>query len=133
MRANKPCASSYGKLPFSNGVISALDMSKELLRSRDDDGLGGFTPAVHHNFAVRAYCTGHHAGGIERRGGSRRRREIFAGKYQKLDSEDPGIVSHYDSYDATGYKISFPGEKAVRWPSDFSNSAPAKVDTEDDD
>src|SRR5215469_290459 len=42
--------------------------SKELLGCRNDDGLGGFAPAVHHDFAVRAYRTGHHAGGIERRG-----------------------------------------------------------------
>ena len=58
--------------------------------------------------------------------------EIFAGKYQKPDSEDPDIVSHYDWYDATGYKVPFPGEKAVRWPSDFKNSAPARADKDDD-
>jgi len=54
--------------------------------------------------------------------------EIFAGKYQKPDSEDPDIVSHYDWYDATGYKVPFPGEKTVRWPSDFKNAAPTKAD-----
>jgi hypothetical protein len=57
--------------------------------------------------------------------------EIFAGKYQKPDSEDPDIVSHYDWYDATGYKVPFPGEKKVRWPSDFNKSAPAKADDDD--
>ena len=58
--------------------------------------------------------------------------EIFAGKYQKPDSEDPDIVRHYDWYDATGYKVPFPGEKAVRWPSDFNTSAPAKADDDGD-
>ncbi len=61
-----------------------------------------------------------------------RKAEIFAGKYQKPDSEDPDIVRHYDWYDATGYKVPFPGEKAVRWPSDFNTSAPAKADDDGD-
>ncbi len=59
--------------------------------------------------------------------------EIFAGKYQKPDSEDPDIVRHYDWYDATGYKVPYPGEKTVRPPSDFNNSAPAKADDDDGD
>jgi len=59
--------------------------------------------------------------------------EIFAGKYQKPDSEDPDIVSHYDWYDATGYRVPFPGEKTVRPPSDFSKSVSAKADTDEDD
>jgi YVTN family beta-propeller protein len=59
--------------------------------------------------------------------------EIFNGKYQKPDSEDPDVVKHYDWYDSTGYKVPFPGEKAVRWPSDFKNAAPAKADQDDDD
>ena len=58
--------------------------------------------------------------------------EIFAGKYQKPDSEDPEIVSHYDWYDATGYRVPFPGEKTVRWPSDFKNVAPTKDNDSDD-
>ena len=59
--------------------------------------------------------------------------EIFAGKYQKPDSEDPDIVRHYDWYDATGYTVPYPGEKTVRPPSDFNNSAPAKADDDDGD
>jgi len=58
--------------------------------------------------------------------------EIFAGKYQKPDSEDPDIVAHYDWYDATGYKVPFPGEKTVRWPSSFKNQAPT-VDADGDE
>ena len=54
--------------------------------------------------------------------------EIFAGKYSKPDSENPDIVSHYDWYEATGFTRPYPGEKTVRFPSDFKNSAPATVD-----
>jgi hypothetical protein len=61
----------------------------------------------------------------------KKKAEIFAGKYHMPDSEDADTVSHYDWYDATGYSVPFPGEKKVRWPSDFKTKANAK--TEDDD
>jgi YVTN family beta-propeller protein len=61
----------------------------------------------------------------------RKKAEIFAGKYHIPDSEDPDIVSHYDWYDATSYRVPFPGEKIVRWPSDFNKSVPTKVDDDD--
>jgi hypothetical protein len=61
----------------------------------------------------------------------KKKAEIFAGKYHLPDSEDANIVSHYDWYDATGYNVPFPGEKKVRWPSDFKNSAPAKTEVDD--
>jgi len=57
--------------------------------------------------------------------------EIFGAKYHIPDSEDPDIVSHYDWYDATGYRVPFPGEKTVRWPSDFKNPAPTTADVDD--
>jgi hypothetical protein len=57
--------------------------------------------------------------------------EVFVSKYHVPDSLDPDTVSHYDWYDATGYKVPFPGEKKVRPASDFSKQATAK--TEDDD
>jgi YVTN family beta-propeller protein len=57
--------------------------------------------------------------------------EVFAAKYHIPDSLDPDTVSHYDWYDATGYKVPFPGEKKVRPASDFSKQAAPK--TEDDD
>jgi hypothetical protein len=57
---------------------------------------------------------------------------IFAGKYQKPDSEDIDTVSHYDWYEATGFTVPFPGEKTVRPPSDFKHAAPAKADEDDD-
>jgi hypothetical protein len=61
----------------------------------------------------------------------KKKAQIFAGKYHMPDSEDADTVSHYDWYDATGYSVPFPGEKKVRWPSDFKTKANAK--TEDDD
>jgi hypothetical protein len=57
--------------------------------------------------------------------------ELFAGKYHMPDSEDPDTVSHYNWYEATGFKVPFPGEKTVRRPSDFNKPAPTKVDDDD--
>ncbi len=57
--------------------------------------------------------------------------EVFAAKYHTPDSLDPDTVSHYDWYDATGYKVPFPGEKTVRPASDFNRPAPAKADDDD--
>jgi hypothetical protein len=57
--------------------------------------------------------------------------EIFAGKYHVPDSEDPDTVSHYDWYEATGFRVPFPGEKTVRPPSDFNRPAPTKADLDD--
>jgi YVTN family beta-propeller protein len=57
--------------------------------------------------------------------------EIFAGKYHMPDAEDPDTVSHYDWYEATGFKVPFPGEKTVRPPSDFNKAAPVTADLDD--
>ena len=57
--------------------------------------------------------------------------EIFAGKYHTPDSEDPDTVRHYNWYEATGFVVPFPGEKAVRPASDFSKAAPVKADLDD--
>ncbi|MGB0064453.1 MAG: hypothetical protein WBP85_08410, partial [Terracidiphilus sp.] len=64
-------------------------------------------------------------------GWMKKKTEVFAGKYQKPDSEDPYIVSHYDWYEATGFKVPFPGEKTVRPASEFKvkiNIAKADLD-----
>jgi hypothetical protein len=58
--------------------------------------------------------------------------EVFAGKYHIPDSEDPDTVRHYNWYEATGFTVPFPGEKAVRFPSDFNRKAPAADDDNDD-
>jgi YVTN family beta-propeller protein len=58
--------------------------------------------------------------------------ELFAGKYHMPDAEDPDTISHYNWYEATGFRVPFPGEKIVRPPSDFNRPAPAaKADLDD--
>jgi hypothetical protein len=54
--------------------------------------------------------------------------EIFAGKLSKPDSEDPEAVNHFNWYMSTGFTRPYPGEKAVRPPSEFNNPAPAGDD-----
>jgi YVTN family beta-propeller protein len=54
--------------------------------------------------------------------------EIFAGNLTKPDVEDPDTVRHYNWYEATGFTRPYPGEKTVRPPRDFNNSAPVAVD-----
>lgn len=58
--------------------------------------------------------------------------EIFAGKLTRPDAEDPEAVNHFNWYMTTGFKRPYPGEKAVRPPSDFNNPAPAGDDDDDD-
>ena len=53
----------------------------------------------------------------------KKKAEIFAGKYHTPDSEDPETVRHYNWYEATGFMVPFPGEKAVRPASDFNRAA----------
>jgi hypothetical protein len=64
-------------------------------------------------------------------GWMKKKAQIFAGKYQKPDSEDPDTVNHLIWYESTGFKRPFPGEKKVRPASDFKNAAPAKGDDDD--
>ena len=45
--------------------------------------------------------------------------KMFAGKTAKADSVDPDTLNHYDWYEATSFKRPYPGEKAVRPPSEF--------------
>ncbi len=49
------------------------------------------------------------------------KQQMFQGKLHKADSVDPYTLNHFDWYDATGYKRPYPGEKTVRWPSDFAS------------
>jgi YVTN family beta-propeller protein len=58
-------------------------------------------------------------------GWMKKKAEIFAGKYQMPDSEDADTVRHYNWYEATGFKVPFPGEKKVRPASDFNRKASA--------
>jgi hypothetical protein len=61
----------------------------------------------------------------------KKKAEIFAGKSQKPDSEDPNTVNHMIWYEMTAYKVPFPGEKKVRPASDFNKAAPTKADDDD--
>jgi YVTN family beta-propeller protein len=51
--------------------------------------------------------------------------QVFAAKYHMPDSLDPDTVSHFDWYEATGFKVPFPGEKKVRPASDFKRKVHA--------
>ena len=66
-----------------------------------------------------------------RAGWQKKKAEIFAGRFHIPDSEDIDTVRHYDWYDATGYKVPFPGEKTVRPASAFSTKAPKTADLDD--
>jgi YVTN family beta-propeller protein len=49
--------------------------------------------------------------------------EMFkGGKMHKADSVDPDTLNHLGWYEATGFKRPYPGEKAVRWPSEFKSA-----------
>jgi YVTN family beta-propeller protein len=58
-------------------------------------------------------------------GWMKKKAQIFAGKYQKPDSEDVDTVNHLIWYETTNFTRPFPGEKKVRPASDFNRKAPA--------
>ncbi len=58
-----------------------------------------------------------------RAGWQKMKAQIFAARYHMPDSLDPDTVSHFDWYEATGFKVPFPGEKKVRPASDFTKKA----------
>jgi len=61
-----------------------------------------------------------------------KKRELFAGKMTKPDSEDPNLVNHLNWYEATGFTRAFPGENRVMHPSEFKiSSAPRVADLDD--
>jgi YVTN family beta-propeller protein len=60
-----------------------------------------------------------------RAGWMNKKAEIFAGKYQKPDSEDPNTVNHLIWYEATNFTRPFPGEKKVLPASAFKRKVPA--------
>ena len=47
--------------------------------------------------------------------------KMFQGKMERADSEDPMTMNHWAWYEATGFTRPYPGEKTVRWPSDFAD------------
>ena len=61
----------------------------------------------------------------------KKKKQIFAGKYHMPDAEDPEIVRHYNWYEATGFKVPYPGDKTVLPASAFNNVASVKADQDD--
>jgi hypothetical protein len=66
-----------------------------------------------------------------RAGWMAKKAQIFAGKYQKPDSEDSDTVNHLNWYESTAFTRPYPGEKTVRPASDFNRQAPIKADDDD--
>ncbi|HXC76533.1 MAG TPA: alkaline phosphatase family protein, partial [Candidatus Acidoferrum sp.] len=60
-----------------------------------------------------------------------KKQELFAGKLNKPDSEDPNIVNHLNWYEATGFTRPYPGEAKVLLPSEFQVSTAARDDDDD--
>lgn len=67
-----------------------------------------------------------------RAGWMKMKTQVFATRYHIPDSLDPDTVSHFDWYEATGFKVPFPGEKTVRPASDFKKAVlTTKADLDD--
>lgn len=54
----------------------------------------------------------------------KKKAEIFAGKQNKPDAEDPDTVNHLNWYMTTGFTRPYPGEKKVLMPNKFNKPAP---------
>jgi YVTN family beta-propeller protein len=67
-----------------------------------------------------------------RAGWLQKKAEIFAGKLNKPDAEDPDTVNHFNWYESTGFTRPYPGESTVRPASEFNNPAPAGDEDGDD-
>jgi YVTN family beta-propeller protein len=89
-------------------------------------------PAVTVAVTVKPHATVAESPAVKalRAGWMKKKAELFAGKYQKPDAEDPDTVNHMIWYEATNYTRPFPGEKKVRPASDFNRKA---APTKDDD
>jgi YVTN family beta-propeller protein len=66
-----------------------------------------------------------------RNGWMKMKAQVFAAKYHVPDSLDPDTVSHFDWYEATGFKVAYPGEKKVRPASDFKRAVKTTKDLDD--
>jgi hypothetical protein len=67
-----------------------------------------------------------------RTGWMKMKKQIFAGKHTKPDSEDVETVNHLTWYEATGFTRPFPGEAKVRPASEFSHRKAPAADQDDD-
>ena len=83
---------------------------------------GSANAALHDSPSVKAL----------RAGWLKMKEDVFAARYHMPDSEAPDIVRHFDWYEATDFKVPFPGENAVRPASDFKDLAPTTDDDGDE-
>ncbi len=67
---------------------------------------------------------------VLRAGWMKKKKQVFAGKQHKPDSEDPSTVNHLDWYESTDFVKPYPGEAKVRSASEFKTKT-ARVDTDD--
>ena len=87
-----------------------------------DQGVGGNDASTHDSPKAKAL----------RKAWLQKKADIFAGKLNKPDSEDPDTVNHLNWYQSTGFTRPYPGEKEVRQPSEFNKPAPKGDDGDDD-
>jgi DNA-binding beta-propeller fold protein YncE len=66
-----------------------------------------------------------------RAGWMKKKKQVFAGKQHKPDSEDPSTVNHLNWYEATNFTRPYPGETKVLPASAFNKKAPATKDDDD--
>ena len=66
-----------------------------------------------------------------RAGWMKKKSQVFAGKQHIPDSEDPSTVNHLNWYEATNFKVPYPGEKKVLPASAFHKAAPTGGDSDD--
>jgi hypothetical protein len=71
-----------------------------------------------------------HAAEILQAAWLKKKAEIFAGKLNKPDAEDPDTVNHLNWYQSTGFTKPYPGESVVRHPKEFTNAPPQIVDAD---
>ncbi len=103
-------------------------------------GVAGYAPPANVPASINTCDPAAMAAGVHesakvkalRAGWMKMKAEVFAAKYHTPDSLDPSTVSHFDWYEATGFKVPFPGEKKVRPASDFIHRAAPKGDKDDD-
>jgi YVTN family beta-propeller protein len=86
-----------------------------------DQGVTATAASANLGFAVKALQVGW----------LKKKAQVFAGKLNKPDAEDPDTVNHLNWYMSTGFTRPYPGEKTVRPASDFNNAAPTKADKDD--
>jgi hypothetical protein len=100
-------------------------------------GVQGYTPPANLKLetpAIAAVSASRESRAVKalRAGWLQKKAELFAGKYHIPDAENPEIVRHYDWYEATGFKVPYPGDKRVLPASAFNRTADSPAADDDD-